>query len=70
MECNIVLRNDDYVTVEDFKCAEYLDVFDKVEKITSQNVNELNILEDKTYKFMGSSSIVVKGKDILLIKFG
>ncbi|MGV3042578.1 hypothetical protein ACEE08_06485 [Staphylococcus rostri] len=69
MECNIVLRNDDCVTIEDFKCAEYLDVFDKVEKITSQNVNELNILEDKTYKFMGSSSIVVKGKDILLIKF-
>ncbi|WP_222149346.1 hypothetical protein [Staphylococcus haemolyticus] len=70
MNCFIQLKDDKYIEIKELteiKCS-YLHA-EKVTTITGDNLDRLKISNDANYIFVGKTTVVVRGSDILYIQF-
>lgn len=70
MKCEVILKNDKTIYVDDFNCIEYTDGYDAETKLfENKDFGGLDLLDDVTYTIIGSSIIKVKGEQILYLQF-
>ncbi|WKU13877.1 hypothetical protein [Staphylococcus devriesei] len=70
MNCFIQLKNDKYVDVKELTEIKYSYLHaEKVTSITEDNLDRLKISNDANYIFVGTSTVVVRGNNILYLQF-
>lgn len=70
MNCFIQLKNDKYVDIEEVKEVKYsYPHSERVTNIEIDNIHDLKISEGANYVFVGKSTVVVSGSDILYLQF-
>lgn len=69
MNCFIQLKNDKYVDVKEVKEVKYsYPHSERVTNIDIDNIQDLKISDGANYVFVGKSTVVVKGSDILFLQ--
>ncbi|OFK28975.1 hypothetical protein HMPREF2821_01100 [Staphylococcus sp. HMSC065C10] len=69
MNCFIHLRNNEYAEVKEVKEVKYS--YPHSERVTTvkvDNLHDLKISDGANYVFVGKSTVVVRGKEILYIQ--
>ncbi|PTK39545.1 hypothetical protein BUZ46_01645 [Staphylococcus hominis] len=70
MKCFINLRNNECVEVKELKEVKYSYPHSvKVISLEENNFSNLKISDDVNYVFVGTSTVVVRGNDILYLQF-
>lgn len=70
MNCFIQLKNDKYVDIEEVKEVKYsYPHSERVTNIEIDNIHDLKIFDGANYVFVGKSTVVVSGSDILYLQF-
>lgn len=70
MNCFIQLKDDKYIEIKELTEIKYSYLHaEKVTTITGDNIDRLKISDDANYIFVGKTTVVVRGSDILFIQF-
>lgn len=70
MNCFIQLKNNDHLEIRDLKEVKYsYPHSERVTNIEIDNIHDLKISDGANYVFVGKSTVVVKGSDILFLQF-
>lgn len=69
MSVTIQLKNDSFVSVENFEYVVYNDFILGEQKITKDEVNKFIKNDSLEYTFVGESIVSIKGSEILYIIF-
>ncbi|PHK48646.1 hypothetical protein [Staphylococcus edaphicus] len=70
MNCQIVLKNDVSVTVENFECVKAPRKVDGEMRLFKQeDIENLNLLDNVTYTIIGDTIFKIKGEQILYLHF-
>ena len=70
MDCYIKLKNNDCVDVKEVKEVKYSYPHSaKVISLEENNFSNLKISDDVNYVFVGTSTVVIRGNDILYLQF-
>ncbi|MBF9289112.1 hypothetical protein I3V64_08270 [Staphylococcus haemolyticus] len=70
MNCFIQLKNDKYVDIKEVKEVKYsYPHSERVANVGIDNIHDLKISDGANYVFVGKTTVVVKGSDILFLQF-
>lgn len=69
MNCYIQLKDDKYIDIGNFKKISYLDFEGTKKEITFASIEDFTIATGTLYKFIGDSTALVYGSDILYVHF-
>ncbi|MCO5477694.1 hypothetical protein IGJ28_000320 [Enterococcus sp. AZ091] len=69
MTVTIQLKNDSFVSVENFEHVVYNDFYSGEQKITKDAISKFIKKDDLEYTFVGESIVSIKGSEILYIIF-
>lgn len=70
MNCFIQLKNDKYVDVKEVKEVKYsYPHSERVTNVDIDNIHDLKVSDGANYVFVGKSTVVVRGNDILYLQF-
>jgi hypothetical protein len=70
MKCEVKLKNGEIISVDNFNCIEYPDKYEGSMKLfKSEDLEDLELIDDITYTIIGGSIAKVKGEQILYIHF-
>lgn len=69
MSVTIQLKNDSFVSVENFEYVVYNDFILGEQKITKDEINKFIKNDSLEYTFVGESIVSIKGSEILYIIF-
>lgn len=70
MKCEVKLKNDKAIFVDNFNCIKYLDNYEgNMKQFKSEELEKLELIDGVTYTIIGNSIAKVKGEQILYFHF-
>lgn len=70
MNCEIVLKNEHSITINNFNCVEYrLESDDKMRMFKKEDIESLDLIDGITYTIIGATIVKIKGEQILYFHF-
>ncbi|MDV3053394.1 hypothetical protein NLV77_002337 [Staphylococcus ureilyticus] len=68
MKCEVKLKNDETIYVDGFDCIKYPDLVGSgMKQFKSEDLEDLELIDNITYTIIGDSVAKVKGEQILYI---